>query len=63
MPVLETAKSLRDSHAIAAASQRVAYLGAVTGAGGDVARAVGFRWSPENTETIELRARVLLDSH
>ncbi|QSE86076.1 HpcH/HpaI aldolase/citrate lyase family protein [Rhodococcus koreensis] len=61
MPVLETAKSLRDAHAIAAASQRVAYLGAVTGAGGDVARAVGFRWSPENTETIELRARVLLD--
>jgi citrate lyase subunit beta / citryl-CoA lyase len=61
MPVLETARSLRDAYAIASASRRVAYLGAVTGSGGDVARAVGYRWSPEGTETLALRSRVLLD--
>ncbi|MCR5978005.1 CoA ester lyase [Gordonia jinghuaiqii] len=61
MPVLETARSLRDAHAIAGAAQRVAYLGAVTGAGGDVARAVGYRWTKECSETAELRSRVLLD--
>ncbi|MET7518070.1 CoA ester lyase [Streptomyces sp. NPDC005480] len=61
VPLLETAYALRSAYECAAASARVAYTGAVTGAGGDVERAVGYRWSPEGTETHALRARVLLD--
>ncbi|WP_425826220.1 HpcH/HpaI aldolase/citrate lyase family protein [Streptomyces fractus] len=62
VPLLETAGALRDAYGCAAAAtDRVAYLGAVTGAGGDVERAVGYRWSPEGHETHALRARVLLD--
>ncbi|WP_327659046.1 MULTISPECIES: HpcH/HpaI aldolase/citrate lyase family protein [unclassified Streptomyces] len=62
VPLLETAAALRDAYRCAtAATGRVAYLGAITGAGGDVERAVGYRWSPEGHETHALRARVLLD--
>ncbi|MFE3827685.1 HpcH/HpaI aldolase/citrate lyase family protein [Streptomyces sp. NPDC059092] len=61
VPLLETARGLRDAHDCAAAADRVAYLGAITGEGGDVERAVGYRWSPRGTETHALRSRVLLD--
>ena len=61
VPLLETARALHAAHDIAGAAGRVAYLGALTGAGGDVERAVGYRWSPEGTETLALRSRVLLD--
>ncbi|MET8327847.1 CoA ester lyase [Streptomyces sp. NPDC005181] len=61
IPLLETARALREAYDCAAAAPRVAYLGAITGAGGDVERAVGYRWSPQGTETHALRARVLLD--
>ncbi|MEV6171957.1 aldolase/citrate lyase family protein [Streptomyces sp. NPDC051954] len=61
VPLLETASALRDAHAIAAAARRVAYAGAVTAPGGDVERAVGYRWTAHGTETLALRSRVLLD--
>ncbi|WP_151481816.1 HpcH/HpaI aldolase/citrate lyase family protein [Streptomyces albicerus] len=61
VPLLETARALYAAHDIAAAAERVAYLGALTGAGGDVERAVGYSWSAEGTETLALRSRVLLD--
>lgn len=61
VPLLETAVALRNAHDIAAASSRVAYTGALSAPGGDVERAVGYRWSPEGTETHALRSRVLLD--
>ncbi|MFC4494129.1 HpcH/HpaI aldolase/citrate lyase family protein [Streptomyces ovatisporus] len=61
VPLLESALSLRSAYEIGAAASRVAYLGALTGAGGDVERAVGYRWSPEGSETLALRSRVLLD--
>ncbi|SCK33323.1 CoA ester lyase [Streptomyces sp. WMMB 322] len=61
VPLLETARALRNAHDIAAASARVAYAGALTAPGGDVERAVGYRWSPEGGETHALRSRVLLD--
>ncbi|MEB8336187.1 HpcH/HpaI aldolase/citrate lyase family protein [Streptomyces endophyticus] len=62
VPLLETAAALRGAYGCAtAATGRVAYLGAITGAGGDVERAVGYRWSPDGHETHALRARVLLD--
>ncbi|MEU0073927.1 CoA ester lyase [Streptomyces sp. NPDC006332] len=61
VPLLETAPALREAYDCAAAARRVAYPGAITGAGGDVERAVGYRWSPEGNETHALRSRVLLD--
>ncbi|MFE4774824.1 HpcH/HpaI aldolase/citrate lyase family protein [Streptomyces sp. NPDC056713] len=61
LPILESSAALRDAYGCASAAARVAYVGAVTGAGGDVERAVGYRWSPGGAETHALRARVLLD--
>ena len=46
VPLLESAAALRGAYDIARAAPRVAYLGAVTGKGGDVERAIGYRWSP-----------------
>ncbi|WP_231976083.1 HpcH/HpaI aldolase/citrate lyase family protein [Streptomyces sp. 3214.6] len=62
VPLLETARGLREAYDIARAVPRIAYLGALTAPGGDVERAVGYRWSPEGTETVALRSRVLLDA-
>ncbi|MBW8820108.1 MAG: HpcH/HpaI aldolase/citrate lyase family protein, partial [Streptomyces sp.] len=62
VPLLETARGLREAYDIARAASRIAYLGALTAPGGDVERAVGYRWSPEGTETLPLRSRVLLDA-
>ncbi|GAA2420641.1 CoA ester lyase [Streptomyces coeruleofuscus] len=61
VPLLESARALHDAHDIAAAAPRVAYAGALTAPGGDVERAVGYRWSAQGTETLALRSRVLLD--
>ncbi|WP_326626853.1 CoA ester lyase [Nonomuraea fuscirosea] len=61
VPLLESALALRAAYDIATASPRAAYLGAVTGKGGDVERAIGYRWTPSGTETLALRSRVLLD--
>lgn len=47
VPLLETARGLREAYDIARAASRIAYLGALTAPGGDVERAVGYRWSPE----------------
>jgi citrate lyase subunit beta/citryl-CoA lyase len=61
-PLLETAAGIRDCYRIARASDRVAYLGALTIKGGDIERGIGFRWSPEGAETVAFRASVLLDA-
>jgi len=61
VPLLETARALREAHDVASAAPRVAYLGALTAPGGDVERAVGYRWTPGGAETLALRSRVLLD--
>ncbi|TDC76370.1 HpcH/HpaI aldolase/citrate lyase family protein [Streptomyces hainanensis] len=61
VPLLETARGLRSAFELAAAAPRVGYAGALTAPGGDVERAVGYRWTPEGEETRALRSRVLLD--
>lgn len=61
VPLLESAAALRQAYEIGRAAPRVAYLGAVTAKGGDVERAVGYRWSASGMETLALRSRVLLD--
>ncbi|MFC3999079.1 HpcH/HpaI aldolase/citrate lyase family protein [Nocardiopsis sediminis] len=62
VPLLETAAGLRRAYEVGLASRRVMCLGALSARDGDIQRAVGFRWSPEGTETLELRSRVLLDA-
>jgi citrate lyase subunit beta/citryl-CoA lyase len=61
VPLLESAAALRQAYEIGRAAPRVAYLGAVTAKGGDVERAIGYRWSASGMETLALRSRVLLD--
>lgn len=61
-PSLETARGIREAYQIATASPRVAHMGASGGKGGDTARAIGFQWTPEETETLFLRSKVLVDS-
>ena len=61
-PGLETATAIRSAYQIGLASDRVAHMGVGGGRGGDVARALGFRWTPEGTETLFIRSKVLLDS-
>jgi citrate lyase subunit beta/citryl-CoA lyase len=60
-PIIETAMAARFSFEIAAASDRVAYMGGGTSRQGDIARSIGFRWSPEGSETMVLRSWVVLN--
>ena len=61
-PLVETAAAVRTAYDIARASPRVAYFGGGTSRGGDLARSVGYRWTPEGTETLYLRSKVLIDA-
>jgi citrate lyase subunit beta/citryl-CoA lyase len=61
-PVLETAAGIRQAYAIGMASERIAYMGGIGVPGGDVERALGYRWTSEGTETFVLRSQVLLDA-
>jgi citrate lyase subunit beta / citryl-CoA lyase len=61
MPLVETALAARFSYEIATASPRVEYMGGGTSRQGDIARAIGFRWSPEGNETLMLRSWVLMN--
>jgi len=61
-PILETPQALRNAYEIAAASDRVAYMGGAISRFGDIHRAVGYRWTAEGTETLYLRSKVLIDA-
>jgi citrate lyase subunit beta / citryl-CoA lyase len=56
----ETATAIRDVDVIAAASPRIGGLIGATARHADVARAVGFSWTPEGRESLYLRSRVLV---
>lgn len=60
-PLLETAPSLVDALAIARCTPRVAYMGAGVSRRGDIARRLGYRWTPAGLETLYLRSKVLLE--
>lgn len=62
VPLLETASAMRDAYNVAKASDRVAYLGGISARGGDIERALGFRWSSAGLETLAMRAQILLDA-
>jgi citrate lyase subunit beta / citryl-CoA lyase len=61
-PVLETAQGMRLAYEAGAASPRVAHMGGVTGKDGDIARAIGFEWTPAGHEAFFYLSKVLLDA-
>lgn len=60
VPLVETASAARFSYEIAVASPRIEYMGAGTSKQGDIARALGYKWTPEGLETLTMRSWVLL---
>lgn len=61
MPLVETANAVRQAYEIACASPRVAYMGGATSRGGDLARSLGYRFTPSGQETLFVRSKVLVD--
>jgi citrate lyase subunit beta/citryl-CoA lyase len=59
-PIIETASAVRRVDEIAAASNRVEFMGGGTSQDGDLARSVGFEWTPEGLETLVIRSQVLV---
>jgi citrate lyase subunit beta/citryl-CoA lyase len=57
----ETARAMRDIYEIATACRRVKRVTLAAGPGGDAARAIGYQWSKEGTETLYLRSKAVLD--
>jgi citrate lyase subunit beta/citryl-CoA lyase len=52
--------AIQNAREIASASPRVGAMIGPTAEHADIARAVGYRWTPEGEETLYLRSRVLL---
>ena len=61
-PLVETARAVREAYEIACASERIAYFGGGVSRDGDIARSIGYRWTPEGTETLYMRSKVLVDA-
>lgn len=61
-PILETALAINNAYEIAAASDRVAYMGGAVSRFGDIHQAIGFRWTPEGRESLYLRSKALIDA-
>jgi citrate lyase subunit beta / citryl-CoA lyase len=60
-PVIETALAVHNAFSLAAASDRVDYTGGIASRGGDIERAIGYRWSRSGAESSALRAGVLVE--
>jgi citrate lyase subunit beta/citryl-CoA lyase len=58
----ETAKAMRNVYEIATSCRRVRRVSLAAGPGGDAARAIGYQWTKEGTETLFLRSKVVLDA-
>ena len=56
----ETAQAFQNAPEIAAASPRIGAMIGGTARHADIARAVGFEWSPEGLESLYIRSRVLI---
>jgi len=57
----ETAKGMRNIYDIATSCPRVKRVSIAAGPGGDAARAIGYQWTKEGTETLFLRSRTILE--
>jgi citrate lyase subunit beta/citryl-CoA lyase len=53
---------MRNVYEIATSCRRVKRVGLAAGPGGDAARAIGYQWTKEGTETLFLRSKVVLDA-
>jgi citrate lyase subunit beta/citryl-CoA lyase len=60
-PLMETPQALYAAYDIATCSPRIAYMGSGISRRGDIARNVGYRWTPEGLETLYFRSKVLLE--
>ena len=60
--LLETALGMRHAYDIATANPRINAILMSAGPGGDAARAIGYQWSKQGTETLYLRSKLVLDS-
>jgi citrate lyase subunit beta/citryl-CoA lyase len=60
VPLLETAPAILGAADVFRSSSRVAYGGGIVAPSGDVALAIGFRWSDTFEETFVLRSQVLI---
>jgi citrate lyase subunit beta/citryl-CoA lyase len=60
VPLLETAPAILGAADVFRSSDRVAYGGGIAAPSGDVALAIGFRWSDTFEETFVLRSQVLI---
>lgn len=61
MPLMETPQALYAAYQIATSTSRIAYMGAGISRRGDIARTMGYRWTPEGLETLYFRSKVLLE--
>jgi citrate lyase subunit beta/citryl-CoA lyase len=57
---VETVKAIQNAREVALASPRVGAMIGPTAEHADIAREVGYEWTPEGLETLYLRSRVLL---
>ena len=58
----ETAQGMRNIYDIATSCPRVKRVSIAAGPSGDAARAIGYQWSKDGTETLFLRSRTILES-
>jgi citrate lyase subunit beta / citryl-CoA lyase len=58
----ETSKAMRNVYEIVTSCRRVKHASLAAGPGGDAARAIGYTWSKEGTETLYLRSKLILDA-
>ncbi|HXJ80486.1 MAG TPA: CoA ester lyase [Candidatus Methylomirabilis sp.] len=58
----ETSKAMRNVYEIATSCRRVKHVSLAAGPGGDAARAIGYQWTKEGSETLFLRSKVILDA-
>ena len=60
-PLMETPQALYAAYQIATSTPRIAYMGSGISRRGDIARNMGYRWTPEGLETLYFRSKVLLE--
>jgi citrate lyase subunit beta/citryl-CoA lyase len=53
---------MRNVYEIVTSCRRVKHASLAAGPGGDAARAIGYAWSKEGTETLFLRSKLILDA-
>lgn len=60
--LIETAGALQNAYGLASASPRVRAVISGHGKNGDMARDLGYRWTPDGMERLYLRSKILTDS-